>query len=113
MMKAKVLRRMTSDDSDSNDLTGNKENIDTNKAAVVIQSRELKHHKYRMDLNSCIEPIRVVPCIFLRIFHHPYSEGYLEDITLSDKIVFCAILGMEQLIFCSRFQGWSNSIFFS
>ncbi|KAL0851257.1 hypothetical protein ABMA28_007093 [Loxostege sticticalis] len=39
MMKAKVLRRMTSDDSDSNEITsGNKENIDSNKAAVVIQS---------------------------------------------------------------------------
>ncbi|XP_022821739.1 myosin-IIIb-like isoform X2 [Spodoptera litura] len=39
MMKAKVLRRMTSDDSDTNEaMSGNKENIDTNKAAVVIQS---------------------------------------------------------------------------
>lgn len=41
MMKAKVLRRMTSDDSDTNEaMSGNKENIDTNKAAVVIQSRK-------------------------------------------------------------------------
>ena len=41
MMKAKVLRRMTSDDSDTNEtISGNKENIDTNKAAVVIQSRK-------------------------------------------------------------------------
>ncbi|KAM3967535.1 myosin-IIIb [Aphomia sociella] len=39
MMKAKVLLRMTSDDSDSNEtLSANKENIDTNRAAVVIQS---------------------------------------------------------------------------
>ncbi|XP_063899631.1 myosin-IIIa isoform X1 [Helicoverpa armigera] len=39
LMKAKVLRRMTSDDSDTNEtMSGNKENIDTNKAAVVIQS---------------------------------------------------------------------------
>lgn len=39
MIKANVLRRMTSDDSDSHH-AGNKENIDTNKAAVVIQSRK-------------------------------------------------------------------------
>ncbi|XP_028156144.1 myosin-IIIb-like isoform X4 [Ostrinia furnacalis] len=39
MMKAKALRRMTSDDSDSNEImSGNKENIDTARAAVVIQS---------------------------------------------------------------------------
>nr|QDR51010.1 neither inactivation nor afterpotential C-2 [Manduca sexta] len=37
MIKAKILRRMTSQDSiDSG--SGNKENVDTNKAAVVIQS---------------------------------------------------------------------------
>lgn len=43
MMKAKVLRRMTSDDSDSNEASsGNKENVDTNKAAVVIQSRKYR-----------------------------------------------------------------------
>ncbi|XP_072944444.1 myosin-IIIb-like isoform X2 [Epargyreus clarus] len=39
MIKAKVMRRMTSDDSDSNETsTSNKENIDSNKAAVIIQS---------------------------------------------------------------------------
>ncbi|XP_059045425.1 myosin-IIIb-like isoform X3 [Achroia grisella] len=39
MMKAKVLLRMTSDDSDSNEtISGDKENVDTNRAAVVIQS---------------------------------------------------------------------------
>ncbi|CAD0194743.1 unnamed protein product [Chrysodeixis includens] len=39
MMKAKVLRRMTSQDSDTNETSsGNKENIDTARAAVVIQS---------------------------------------------------------------------------
>ncbi|XP_047984707.1 myosin-IIIb-like isoform X1 [Leguminivora glycinivorella] len=40
MMKAKILRKMTSNDSDSNDTNSgsNKENIDSNKAAVVIQS---------------------------------------------------------------------------
>lgn len=44
LMKAKVLRRMTSDDSDTNEtMSGNKENIDTNKAAVVIQSRKYLH----------------------------------------------------------------------
>lgn len=44
MMKAKVLRRMTSEDSDGNETnSNNKENIDTNRAAVVIQSRKYKH----------------------------------------------------------------------
>ncbi|KAJ0182581.1 hypothetical protein K1T71_001950 [Dendrolimus kikuchii] len=40
LMKAKILRRMTSQDSidTNNSGSGNKENIDTNKAAVVIQS---------------------------------------------------------------------------
>ncbi|KAI8438387.1 hypothetical protein MSG28_010933 [Choristoneura fumiferana] len=39
MMKAKILRKMTSTGSDNNDKSGsNKENIDSNKAAVVIQS---------------------------------------------------------------------------
>lgn len=49
MMKAKMLRRMTSDDSDTNETNGNKENIDTNKAAVVIQSRKF------LDFHSCKE----------------------------------------------------------
>ncbi|XP_053612596.1 myosin-IIIb-like isoform X2 [Plodia interpunctella] len=38
LMKAQVLQRMTSDESDSNETSGNKENVDTNRAAVVIQS---------------------------------------------------------------------------
>ncbi|CAG9132390.1 unnamed protein product [Plutella xylostella] len=39
MMKAKLLRRMTSQESDTTETnSGNKENVDTNKAAVVIQS---------------------------------------------------------------------------
>ncbi|XP_041975163.1 myosin-IIIb-like isoform X2 [Aricia agestis] len=39
MAKAKALKRMTSDDSDSNDTSSsNKENVHSNKAAVVIQS---------------------------------------------------------------------------
>ncbi|XP_049877142.1 myosin-IIIb-like isoform X1 [Pectinophora gossypiella] len=40
MMKAKILRRMTSqEDSDSNETSSsNKENVDSNKAAVIIQS---------------------------------------------------------------------------
>lgn len=38
MMKAKVLRRMTSNDNDTEISSGNKENIDNNRAAVVIQS---------------------------------------------------------------------------
>ncbi|XP_013191306.2 myosin-IIIb [Amyelois transitella] len=39
LIKAKVLQRMTSDDSDGNETSsGNKENVDTNRAAVVIQS---------------------------------------------------------------------------
>ncbi|XP_061708749.1 myosin-IIIb-like isoform X4 [Cydia pomonella] len=40
MMKAKILRKMTSNDSDGNDINSgsNKENVDSNKAAVVIQS---------------------------------------------------------------------------
>ncbi|CAB3239895.1 unnamed protein product [Arctia plantaginis] len=38
MLKAKELRRMTSQDSDSSEPSSNKENIDTNRAAVVIQS---------------------------------------------------------------------------
>lgn len=43
MMKAKILRKMTSTDSDNNDTSGsNKENVDSNKAAVVIQSRKIK-----------------------------------------------------------------------
>lgn len=39
-MKAKILRKMTSNDSDGNDINSgsNKENVDSNKAAVVIQS---------------------------------------------------------------------------
>lgn len=42
-MKAKILRKMTSTDSDNNDTSGsNKENVDSNKAAVVIQSRKIK-----------------------------------------------------------------------
>lgn len=41
MMKAKLLRRMTSHDSDDNETSSsNKENVDTNKAAVIIQSRK-------------------------------------------------------------------------
>lgn len=50
-MKAKVLRRMTSDDSDSNEMhSGNKENIDdTNKAAVVIQSRKSLLHVFILN----------------------------------------------------------------
>lgn len=38
MLKAKVLRRMTSEDSDTSEPQFNKENIDTNKAAIIIQS---------------------------------------------------------------------------
>nr|XP_037866986.1 myosin-IIIb isoform X3 [Bombyx mori] len=39
MMKAKILRKMTSQDGETNKAnSGNKENIDTNRAAVVIQS---------------------------------------------------------------------------
>lgn len=43
LMKAKILRRMTSQDSDDTNgsISANKENIDTNKAAVIIQSRKL------------------------------------------------------------------------
>lgn len=41
-MKAKILKRMTSQDSDdSKTNSSNKENVDdTNKAAVIIQSRK-------------------------------------------------------------------------
>ncbi|XP_059045349.1 myosin-IIIb-like isoform X2 [Achroia grisella] len=48
MMKAKVLLRMTSDDSDSNEtISGDKENVDTNRAAVVIQSPRRRWAKGR------------------------------------------------------------------
>lgn len=41
LIKAKILRKMTSEDDDYNDPnSGNKENVDANKAAVVIQSRK-------------------------------------------------------------------------
>ncbi|KOB74379.1 putative myosin IIIA [Operophtera brumata] len=50
MMKAKVLRRMTSVDSDSNEThSGNKENIDTNKAAVVHNKNQEVHKNLRRN----------------------------------------------------------------
>ncbi|XP_052758788.1 myosin-IIIb-like isoform X2 [Galleria mellonella] len=74
MMKAKVLLRMTSDDSDSNETVfGDKENVDTNRAAVVIQSHFRGYTARRRWAKGRAPPPPPAPAPPAAVLMHQYS----------------------------------------
>ncbi|KAJ8735502.1 hypothetical protein PYW07_007122 [Mythimna separata] len=88
MMKAKVLRRMTSDDSDSNEtISGNKENIDTNRAAVVIQSHFRGYTARRQRSGAAPPPpAHAAPAAPRLLQHYSVQERAEQLHTFADQV---------------------------